>query len=107
MLGSKLVDAIEHKQELRIHGLLDPGSAVLIEGGNAVFGRHEVLTALVSRRFDEVRDCLLCRTIAPGGQGINGCGGRWLTCVGVRRRRICGTTGKYEQREKQCEHGEA
>jgi hypothetical protein len=36
--------------------MLDPGGAVLVEGGDARFGPHKVGARRVCRRFDEADD---------------------------------------------------
>ena len=63
VLRCKNSQPIAHKQQLRIHGLLDPSRTVLIEGSDAVVRLHELGVGLVGRNFDKVDDHLLRRTL--------------------------------------------
>ena len=63
-------DAVEGKEALTVVRLLDPERAVVVERGDAVSRRHELVAALLRHRSDEVEDCLLVGAIAPGGKGI-------------------------------------
>ena len=56
------VEAVDH---LRIHRMLDPQRAVLIEGGDALLRRHEILARLVGCYSDEFEDRLFRRSVVP------------------------------------------
>ena len=47
MLGRHLGEPVEGEEALAVERVLDPGGAVLVEGGDAVLGRHEVGAASV------------------------------------------------------------
>jgi hypothetical protein len=65
MLRGKSNQTVAHKQKLRVHGLLDPGRTVLIEGSDSVLWRHELGVRLVGRGFAKVDDGLLRRPVVP------------------------------------------
>ena len=62
--------SIEGKGELEIEGLLGPQRAVVVEGGDALFGRDKVRAARFGYAGDEIHDRSLRRAFAPGSQGI-------------------------------------
>jgi len=51
--------AVEREQELKIHRLLGPQSAVIVESGDALVLRHEVGRAVRRHTVDKVQDGLL------------------------------------------------
>jgi hypothetical protein len=55
---------------LEISRLLAPQRAVVIEGRDALGGRHEIRAALRGDADDEVDDRFLRRAIVPGGQRV-------------------------------------
>ena len=55
VLRRQRLDAVEDEGELDIHRLLDPQRAVVVEGRDALGGRHEVGTALRRHARDENR----------------------------------------------------
>jgi hypothetical protein len=57
--------AIQAVDQLRINWMLNPERAVLIEGGDTIFRRHEIFAGRIGRRVDEVEDSLLRRTLVP------------------------------------------
>ena len=67
--GRNLLQAIHH---LRIHWMLDPQCAVLIERGNPRLGRHELRAALSRGRLDEFDDSLFGRAVVPRSQRVGG-----------------------------------
>ena len=62
-------DAVEDEPELDIAGLLTPEGAVVVEDGDAVTLRHELVAAVRGDRGDEVEDRLLGGTVVPRGKG--------------------------------------
>src|SRR5438445_1282885 len=75
-------EAVDH---LRVHGLLDPRGAVLIERDDTRRRRHELWTRLVGGRLHEFEDGPLGGAVVPGGERIRLCA---HTCVtrGPQRR---------------------
>ena len=67
--------ALEAVHHLRVHRMLDPQRAVLVEGGDALGRRHELRAALRRRRLHELDDRLLRRAVVPRGQRIGLCEG--------------------------------
>ena len=63
--GRHAIEAIDH---LAVHWMLDPQCPVLVEGRDALLGRHEVRARLIGRRFHEVDDRLLCGALIPRGR---------------------------------------
>ena len=61
-------DALQAIHHLRIHRMLDPQRAVLIERGDALLGRHELRAGLLGRGLDEFHDGLLGRAVVPRSQ---------------------------------------
>ena len=86
-------DAIERKSRLGVERVLDPERAVLVEGGDAVLGRHEARAPLVGRRLDEIQDGLLGRAVVPGGERCR---------LGLRRANA-DKTAERRQRRKRAE----
>src|SRR5207245_5257199 len=68
-------EAVDH---LRVHGLLDPRGAVLIERDDTRRRRHELRTRLAGGRPHEFEDGPLGRAVVPGGERIRLC---THTCV--------------------------
>ena len=50
--------------------MLDPQRAVLVEGGDALRGRHELRAGLVGRRMNEVHNGLFGLAVVPGRERI-------------------------------------
>ena len=73
VLRRQRLDAVEHEGELDVHRLLDPQRAVVVEGGDALVGRHEVRSALRGDAGDESRDRRFGRAVVPGRQRIGLC----------------------------------
>ena len=61
------LQAVHH---LRVHRMLDPQRAVLVEGGDARLRRHELRARLVGGRLHELDDRLLRGAVVPRGQRI-------------------------------------
>jgi hypothetical protein len=70
MLRSERLDAIEDEGELEVDRLLGPERPVVVEGGDALLGRHELRAGAIGHRLDEREDALLGGAIVPGGQRI-------------------------------------
>jgi hypothetical protein len=77
MLGCKGNDAIDREGELRVHGVLDPQCAVVVEGRDALGRRDEIGRPLSRHGGDELQDRLLCATVIPRRQRV--------ACLGLRR----------------------
>jgi hypothetical protein len=92
--------ALEDVHHLRIHRVLDPQRAVLVEGGDALGGRHELRAALRRGLFTKVDDRLLGRAVVPGRQrvglrlGMHAQGEQRRQCqkAGKRRKGRCGSS---------------
>ena len=76
MLRRQRLHAVEREEELEIHRLLGPQRAVVVEGGDAFGGRHEVRARLPGDFRDECDDGLLGLAVVPGGQRVLGMGNR-------------------------------
>ena len=70
VLGRKRRHPVEREHDLRVERMRDPERAVLVEGRDAVLGRHEVGAALGGHRIDELDDRLLGRPVVPGRQRV-------------------------------------
>ena len=57
--------SVEREHRLGEERVLDPQCAVLIEGGDAILGRHVALTGLVGCDPHEIDNRLLSRAIVP------------------------------------------
>src|SRR5262249_54989851 len=55
---------------LRVHGLLDPQGAILIEGSDALRLRNKRRARPVSCGLHEIEDGLLCHPLFPGWQRV-------------------------------------
>jgi hypothetical protein len=70
--------AVEREHRLGVERVLDPERAVVVEGGDAVGGRHIVGAAFGGHRLDERDDRLPGRPVIPRGQRVGlrkgGCG---------------------------------
>ena len=74
-LGRERLHAVERKRKLKIHRLLGPQRAVVVEHRDARCGRYEVLPTLRGDALYEINDRLPGLAVVPGGQGIGGpCG---------------------------------
>ena len=65
VLRRERLDAVESERDLEVHRLLGPQRAVVVEHGDPLRGRHEILACRVRRRLDEVEDARLDRTFVP------------------------------------------
>ena len=68
--GASSSHPVEREHRLRVERMLDPERAVLIEGGDAILGRHEARAASSWSRLHEGEDRLLGRAVVPGRQRI-------------------------------------
>ena len=66
------LDTIERKEKLEVERLLAPERAVVVEGGDALGGGHEVRRSFARHALDKRDDRLPGRAVVPGGQGIGG-----------------------------------
>ena len=74
MVGRQRHQPVEREEALAVERLLDPGGAVLIEGGDPVPGRDEGGATLGGGRGHEVDERLLYRAVVPGRQRVLGPG---------------------------------
>ena len=65
----ELVQPVQREEHLHLHRLLAPERAVVVEGGDAVGGRHEVGAALLRHAGDEVEQRRLDGAVTPRRQG--------------------------------------
>ena len=80
--GASSFDSIEREQELKIHRLLGPERAVVVEGGDALILRHKVRRAFRCHPLDKVDDRLFpWAVVVPRGKRI-ATGGRANTDAG-------------------------
>ena len=70
MLRSQHLHPVEREEELKIHRLLGPERAVVIERGDAGFGCDVFQTGLVRGRAHELDNRLLSGPVIPRRQGI-------------------------------------
>ena len=63
-------DPLQAVHHLRVHRVRDPQRAVLVEGGDALGGRHELRAALRGGRLHELDNRLLGRAVVPRRQRI-------------------------------------
>src|SRR6185312_9000106 len=63
-------NALQAVHHLRVHRMLDPERAVLIEGGDALRRRHELRAPFGRRRLYELDNGLLGRAVVPGRQRV-------------------------------------
>ena len=84
MLGRHRLDAVEREGQLEVHRLLGPQRAVVVEGGDALGGRHEIRPALPRNAGDEIDDRLLGGAVVPRRQRVG---------LRLRRRREWQATG--------------
>ena len=78
MLRRERLHTVEGKSKLEIDRLLGPERPVIIEGGNPLRLRHEVLAIGHGDAVDEIHDGLFGFAVIPRRQKV------W-TCVAVRR----------------------
>ena len=104
MLGRHLGQPVEREQALAVERMLDPGGAVLVEGGDAVLGRDEVRAALGGGLGDEVEDGLLRRAVVPGRQRVFLRRQRQREREGERRDRPLDQTAAVEDQAKPVQH---
>src|SRR6185369_4701382 len=112
MRRGERLDAIHGERELRVHRLLGPERAVVVEDGYTLGGRYEVGRALLRRSLDEVDDGLPCRALVPGRQRIHRSGRLGYRCLGNGRARArralvasgCDDRSHCEQRESEGSH---
>ena len=74
VLGCKGLHAIQSECQLKIHRLLRPEGAVVIEGRDALGGRYEIGGACRCHLFHEFDYGLLGFAIVPGRKRIRGLG---------------------------------
>jgi hypothetical protein len=70
MLWRKRLHAGKSEGELRVHGLFDPQSTVVIEGCDSLILRHKGGTALACDIGDKLRDGSLAGTVVPRRERI-------------------------------------
>src|SRR5450755_2489166 len=70
MLRRENLYAIESEEELKIHRLLSPQRAVVVERGDSLGDRNEIRRALFGHLHDEVNDGLLSLAVVPGWEWI-------------------------------------
>ncbi len=70
MLRSQRLDPVKHETELEIEWLLSPKRAVVVEDGDAIFGRDITFAALRRGRFHEVHDAGFRGSVVPGRQSL-------------------------------------
>ena len=63
-------NALQAVDDLRVHGVLDPQRAVLIEGGDALLGPHELRARPVRGGVDEIEDRLFGGRVVPGWKRV-------------------------------------
>jgi hypothetical protein len=68
------LDPIECERELKIHRLLGPQGAVVVEHGDALPGREIVGAAFACDPSDEFNDRVLAGSLRPRCQRIGECG---------------------------------
>src|SRR4051812_50171402 len=56
VLGRERLDPVDREEELVGERLLAPGRAVVVEGGDALVGRHDLGRSLFRDAFDEADD---------------------------------------------------
>ena len=74
VVGRSRFNAVEGEDDLRVHWLLDPERAVVVERGDALLGENEVGASLVGDAGDEVDDRALGGAVVPGRERIVGAG---------------------------------
>src|SRR6185312_2467984 len=96
ILWCHALDFVERKSELEIERLLAPQGAVIIEHGDALLGRHKIVSSLHRHPRDKIQDGLLPRAGVPGWQR-----------VGIARlyRRALGDERRRKERGKHCPAG--
>ena len=70
VLRRKRLYPIDDKEELKIHRLFTPESAVVVEGGNALLRNHKVLTAGLGHAVYEVDYGSFSASFIPGRKWI-------------------------------------
>ncbi len=65
MLIGLLLHLVDGEDELIVQRLLDPQRAIIVEGGDALLGLHEVRPTLLGHLGNEVDDALLGRAVVP------------------------------------------
>ena len=68
MLRRQALHLVQGEEHLEVHRLLAPQGTVVIEHGDALGWRHEVLAALAGHGFDESHDRLARSTVIPRWQ---------------------------------------
>ena len=77
MLWRQSVDPVENEERLKIHRLLGPERAVVVERGDAFRHRHEVCGTLFRHLFDEVHDDCFALPSFHEGNGSAAEQGSW------------------------------
>jgi hypothetical protein len=65
MFGRQRSHAVEREEQLKVHHLLRPERAVVVEDGDALGDGHEVRSARPCHSSHEVCDCLLRPALIP------------------------------------------
>ena len=87
-------DSIEAVGQLGVDRLLHPQRPILVEAGDAGFGRHEMGARLIGRFPHEIEDRPLGRAVVPRSEGV----GRGL------RLRLRGQAGRQGPGDRQRRH---
>jgi hypothetical protein len=93
--------ALEAVHHLRIHRMLDPQRAVLVERGDTLGRRHELRTSLGRRGLHEFDDRFLGRAVAPRGKRV---GLRLGRCPYGKQRQQCQRTEEGRNRVFSLRH---
>jgi hypothetical protein len=72
VLGHESLHSVDREEKLEIHRLLGPQRAVVVEHGDALFGRNELLARLVRDCLHECDDARLRRAFVPGRKRLGG-----------------------------------
>jgi len=70
MIRRHRLDPVQRESELGIDRVLGPQGSVIVEGGDALGGRDEVVARLSRHRLDELDDRSLGRGVVPRRQRI-------------------------------------
>src|SRR5207249_7260608 len=70
MIGRECLHAVDCEGKLEIDWLLGPQGAVVVEGGDALGGWHEVGRALFRHAFDETHDGIPGCRVVPRRQRV-------------------------------------
>ena len=76
MIRGQRLDPVDGEDRLAVDRMLDPETAVLVEGGDAILDRDEPVVAFIGRRGEEIEDRRPGGAVVPGGKRIVLGGGR-------------------------------